>query len=283
MKNYKEKYLKYKNKYFELKNMIGGNPKTYKLLGYYTNKDKDVGWNEPKDSGEGEFKFTTYERQCTIYIMCCVNIEDINDKIEIRLWDTEEEGNVRVFTYGHINIKIVDNFEKPLEYVPKKEESYITLDIDRPIVDFKCIFFDISVNGGNGYMHNGFVHIRREQFRQNDDSMPVSMSASMPVSMPASMSASMPASMSASMPEHVSKKYGFKYLQQQREYTTYYSLENECIIQQAIEEKRQSVQVSHIVLKGVNKGNKLTHNINLQTNTIENKDTRGVYSFIHDA
>jgi hypothetical protein len=267
MKNYKEKYLKYKIKYFELKNMIGGNPKTYKLLGYYTNKDKDVGWNEPKDSGEGEFIFTTYDRECTIYIMCCVNIEDINDKIEIRLWDTEEEGDVRVYTYGHINIKIVDNFEKPLEYVPKKEESYITLDIDRPFVDYKCIFFDISVNGGNGDKHNGFVHIHSEQFRKNDDLMPVSMSASMPVS----------------MPEDVSKKYGFKYLHQRREYKTYYSLENECIIQQAIEEERPSVQVSHIVLKGVNQGNKLTHNINLQTNTIENKDTGAVYLFMCDA
>ena len=101
--------------------------------------------------------------------------------------------------------------------------------------------------------------------------------------MSASMSASMPVSMPVSMPEDVSKKYGFKYLHQQREYKTYYSLENECIIQQAIEEERPSVQVSHIVLKGVNQGNKLTHNINLQTNTIENKDTRAVYLFMRDA
>ena len=252
-----KKYLKYKNKYLELKVLYGGSPTRYTLLGYYTTKLKGKGVREPKIYGSGDF--THYEREITVYHMCC---ESKEGKIEIILYDSQEDGDVRVFTYGHIKIKKVDAF-KPLEYVPINPESFITLDIDRPFTDYKCMFFDFSSEGIGGDKHNGYVIIRNNLFKKYVAHVPEPEPT--PVLEP--------------VLEPVSTKYGFQYLHQQRTYTTFYSLENEKIIQNAIDKNERSVTVIHTTLKGVNTGNKVQHVINLLTNRVASQ-SRAEHTFI---
>ena len=207
----------------------------YKLLGYYTTKLKGKGVNDPEDLGGGAYEFTHYERDITVYHMCC---ESKEGKIEIILYDSQEDGDVRVFTYGHIKIKKVDAF-KPLEYVPINPESFITLDIDRPFTDYKCMFFDFSSEGIGGEQHNGYVHIRNDLFKKYDTHVPE----------PTPTPVLEPVLEPEPKPEPVSTKYGFQYYHhQQRTYTTFYSLENEKIIQDAIDKNVPSVTVIHTTL-----------------------------------